>query len=156
MKTGFIVAALAFLNLHLLAAPGIDSLNVEKMYGAYDKDGKYRAMQEQVDQIIQKSEETKKEKAAKQQIALWVAIANGFLPLCAIGRQVLSKRTWKDNPSGTRQALAIGLAGAALLFVFNYGIFLLKIEYGSSFNTAVVVALVLFLIIGAIYVVRKK
>lgn len=151
MMKAVILLILTLFAIQVLATP-----TPEEMYGAYDKDGKYRAMQEQVDQIIQKSEENKKEKAAKQQIALWVAIAIGFLPLCAIGRQVLSKRTWKDNPSGTRQALAIGLAGAAALFAFNYGIFWLKIEYGSQFNTAVVVALVLFLVIGSIYVLRKK
>jgi hypothetical protein len=33
---------------------------------------------------------------------------------------------------------------------------LLKIEYGSSFNSVMAVALVLLLTIAAIYVVRKK
>lgn len=106
--------------------------------------------------MIQKSEEAARDKAAKQKIALWVALAIGFIPLCAISKQVLSKRTWDENPSGTRQALAIGLAGAAVLFGLNYGIFLLKIEYGSRFNAALAAALVLLLTIGAIYVVRKK
>jgi len=150
MKT-FIVAVLALLALQVLASP-----TPEEMYGSLDKDGKYRQMQEQVDQMIQKSEEAARDKAAKQQVALWVALAIGFIPLCAIGKQVFSKRTWDENPSATRQALAIGLAGAAVLFGLNYGIFLLKIEYGSRFNAALAVALVLLLTISAIYVVRKK
>lgn len=120
----------------------------EQMYGTYDKDGKYRQMREQLDQVVQQSEQAEKEKAAKRQIALWAAIA--------IGRQVLSKRTWKDNPAGTRLALAIGLAGTVLLTALNYGIFLLKIEYGGSFNTALAAVLVLLLTTGAIYAVRKK
>lgn len=147
----FIVAVLALFTLQVLASP-----TPEEMYGSLDKDGKYRQMQEQVDQMIQKNEEAAQDKAAKQQIALWVALAIGFIPLCAIGKKVFSKRTWDENPSGTRQALAIGLAGAAVLFGLNYGIFLLKIEYGSRFNAALAVALVLSLTIGAIYVVRKK
>lgn len=150
MKT-FIVAVLALLALLAFASP-----TPEEIYGSLDKDGKYRQMQEQVDQMIQKSEQAEEEKAVKQQIALWVALAIGFIPLCVIGKQVLSKRAWDENPSGTRQALAISLAGAAVLFGLNYGIFLLKIEYGSRFNAALAVALVLLLTIGAIYVVRKK
>ena len=118
----FIVAILALLALQMIASP-----TPEEMYGSLDKDGKYRQMQEQVDQMIQKNEEAAQDKAAKQQIALWVA-----------------------------QALAIGLAGAAVLFGLNYGIFLLKIEYGSKFNAALAAALVLLLTIGAIYMVKKK
>ena len=147
----FIVAILALFALQVLASP-----TPEEMYGSLDKDGKYRQMQEQVDQMIQKSEEAARDKAAKQQVALWVALAIGFIPLCVIGKQVLSKRAWDENPSATRQALAIGLAGAAVLFGLNYGIFLLKIEYGSRFNAALAVTLVLLLTISAIYVVRKK
>ena len=147
----FIVAVLALFTLQVLASP-----TPEEMYGSLDKDGKYRQMQEQVDQMIQKNEEAARDKAAKQQVALWVALAIAFIPLCAIGKQVFSKRTWDENPSATRQALAIGLAGAAVLFGLNYGIFLLKIEYGSRFNAALAVALVLLLTISAIYVVRKK
>ena len=50
----------------------------------------------------------------------------------------------------------MGLAGGALLFALDYGIFMLKIEYGTRFNTVLVVAFVLFLIIGSIYVLKKK
>jgi hypothetical protein len=145
------MAVIALFALQLMASP-----SPEQMYDSLDKDGKYRQMQEQLDQVIEKSEQAEKEKAAKQQIALWVALAIGFIPLCAIGKQVLSKRTWEENPSGTRQALGIALAGAVALFGLNYGIFLLKIEYGSSFNSVMAVALVLLLTIAAIYVVRKK
>ena len=150
MKT-FIMAVIALFALQLMATP-----SPEQMYDSLDKDGKYRQMQEQLDQVIEKSEQAEKEKATKQQIALWAALAIGFIPLYAIGKQVLSKRTWEENPSGTCQALGIALAGAVALFGLNYGIFLLKIEYGSSFNSVMAVALVLLLTIAAIYVVRKK
>ena len=147
----FMMTFLALFALQMTASP-----TPEEMYGSLDKEGKYRQMRDQVDQMIQKSEEATRDKAAKQKIALWVALAIGFIPLCVIGKQVLSKRAWDENPSATRQALAIGLAGAAVLFGLNYGIFLLKIEYGSRFNAALAVALVLLLTISAIYVVRKK
>ena len=65
MKT-FISILLALMSLQAFAIPASDSLSVEEMYGAFDKDGKYRAMEEQVEQIIQKSEEAKQEKAAQQ------------------------------------------------------------------------------------------
>lgn len=149
MKT-FISLILALFALQVLATP-----TPEEMYGDYDKDGKYRAMQEQVDQINQKIEEAEKEKSDKQMVSLWAAIIIALIPLGYIGKQVISERIWENNPSGTIQALAIGLAGSAILFGFNYGIFLLKIEYASKFNTILAVALVLFLIIGSIYVLRK-
>jgi hypothetical protein len=38
------------------------SYSPEDMYGDYDKEGKYRSMQEQVDQINQRQEEAEKEK----------------------------------------------------------------------------------------------
>ena len=142
---------LTLFALQVLATP-----TPEEMYGAYDKEGKYRDMQEQVDKINQQIAETEKEKSDKQTMAMWAAILIGLIPLGVIGKQIISKRTWENNPAGTAKALAIGLSGAAALFAFNYGIFWLKIEYGSQFNTAVVVALVLFLVIGSIYVLRKK
>ena len=141
---------LTLFALQVLAAPA-----PEDMYGDYDKDGKYRAMQEQVDQINQNIEKAEKEESDKQTMALWASILIGLIPLGYIGKQVISERTWKNNLSGTVQALAIGLAGSAILFGFNYGIFLLKIEYGSKFNNILAVALVLFLVIGSIYVLRK-
>ena len=155
MKT-FISILLALMSLQAFAIPASDSLSVEEMYGAFDKDGKYRAMEEQVEQIIQKSEEAKQEKAAQQRLAMWIAILIGLVPFGVIVAQVIKGRTWRDNPGGTAKALAIGIAGATVLAGLNYGIFLLKIEYGSKFNTAVVVAFVLFLVAGSIYLLKKK
>ena len=151
MMKAVISLILTLFALQVLATP-----TPEEMYGAYDKEGKYRDMQEQVDKINQQIAETEKEKSDKQTMAMWAAILIGLIPLGVIGKQIISKRTWENNPAGTAKALAIGLAGAAALFAFNYDIFWLKIEYGSQFNTAVVVALVLFLVIGSIYVLRKK
>lgn len=146
---------LALMSLSAYALPRTDSLSVEEMYGAYDKDGKYRAVQEQVDQVVRQVEAAEKEKAEKRRMALWIALAVAVVPLGVIGKQIIGQRTWENNPKGTCQALAIGLASAVVLFALNYGIFLLKMEYGSTFNTALVVVLVVSLVIGAIYVVRK-
>ena len=48
------------------------------------------------------------------------------------------------------------LAGGATLFAINYGIFLLKLRYGSAFNTSLVFLLVAGLIAGSICLLRKK
>lgn len=152
MKT-IVAIFIALMTLQVLASP---PLSPEEMYGSYDKDGKYRAMQEQLDQMNQQIAKAEKEKSEKQTIALWAAIAISLIPLGVIAKQIIGKRTWEDNPRGTLQSLAIGLAGAAVLFGLNYGVLLLKIEYGSSFNTAFAVVIVLFLIGVAIYAVRKK
>lgn len=150
MKT-FITILLTLLSLQLFAVP-----SPEDMYGDYDKDGKYRAMQEQMDQMIQKREEAEKEKSEKKMIALWGAVLVGLIPLGYIGKQIIDEKTWETNRKGTLQALAIGLVGGAVLFGLNYGIFLLKIEYGSKFNTVLVFLLVLSLVIGSIYAINKK
>lgn len=149
MMRTFIAILLVLMSLQVFASP-------EDMYGEYDKDGKYRDMQEQVDQMIQKQEEAEQEKSSKQSIALCFSILVGLIPLGYISRQVISGRTWESNPGGTLRALFVGLAGSALLFALNYGVLWLKIEYGSQFNTVFVVAILLFLIGGSIYVLRKR
>ena len=151
MMRAFFTAMMTLLALQVFATP-----TPEDMYGQYDKDGKYRDMQEQVDQMNQKVAEAEQVKAEKQSMALWFSILIGLIPLGYIGKQVVSGRTWQNDPGGTVRALAIGLAGGALLFALNYGIFLLKIKYGSQFNSVLAAALVLFLVIGSIYVLRKK
>ncbi|MBQ4367536.1 MAG: hypothetical protein II786_05590 [Muribaculaceae bacterium] len=151
MMKALITVVLTLLALQVFATP-----TPEEMYGSYDKDGKYRAMQEQVDQINQQSAKNQKEKSDKQSMVMWIAIVIGLIPLGFIGKQVIQEKTWKSNPKRTIQAIAMGLAGGALLFAIDYGIFMLKIEYGTRFNTILVVAFVLFLIIGSIYVLKKK
>ena len=47
MKT-FIMAVIALFALQLMASP-----SPEQMYDSLDKDGKYRQMQEQLDQVIE-------------------------------------------------------------------------------------------------------
>ncbi len=151
MMRAFFTVIMTLLALQVFATP-----TPEDMYGQYDKDGKYRDMQEQVDQMNQKMAEAEQVQAEKQSMALWFSILIGLIPLGYIGKQVISGRTWQNNPSGTVRALAIGLAGGILLFALNYGIFLLKIKYGSQFNSVLAAALVLFLIFGSIYVLKKK
>ena len=43
-----------------------------------------------------------------------------------------------------------------MLFALNYGVFLLKIKMGDAFNTALAFLLVGALIVGSIYLLRKK
>lgn len=151
MMKAIIAILFALMSLQLLATQ-----NPEDMYGEYDKDGKYRAMQEQVDKMNQQIAKAEEEKSEKQTMALWFALAAGLIPLLYLGKMIVQKKTWQDNPSGTVQALAIGLVGGIALFALNYGVFWLKIEYGSKFNSALAVALVLLLITGAIYILKKK
>lgn len=80
----------------------------------------------------------------------------GLIPLGVIVRRILREKTWKENPSGTAKAIGIGLAGGALLFGLNYGVFLLKTHYGDAFNTVLAFLLVAALIVGCIFVLKKK
>ena len=76
MMKAVISLILTLFALQVLATP-----TPEEMYGDYDKDGKYRAMQEQVDQINQNIEKAEKEKSDKQTMALWASILIGLIPL---------------------------------------------------------------------------
>ena len=147
----FIAILLTVFSLHVFASP-----TPEEMYGSYDKDGKYRAMQEQMDEITRKTADAEKEKSEKKTMAMWAAILIGLIPLGHIGIQVIKEKTWETNRKGTMQALAIGLAGVAVLFGLNFGVFLLKIEYGQQFNTALVCVIVLALVVFSIYAIKKK
>ena len=71
-------------------------------------------------------------------------------------RKTVRQKSWKENLSGTRQALGVSVLGGAVLFALNYGVFLLKIRYGDAFNTAFVFLIVAVLIAGSIYLYRKK
>lgn len=150
MKT-IITILFTLFALQLLADP-----TPEEMYGQYDTDGSYRAMQEKIDEMNRKAEEAEREESNKKTMALWGAILIGLIPLGYIGKMVIKGKTWETNPRGTAQALATGLAGSAVLFGLNYGIFLLKIKYGDSFNSAFVFLIVVILVIAAIYSLRKK
>lgn len=133
-----------------------DTFDIESMYGALDKDGKYRAMQEQLDQMLQKTEQYQEEESQKRSVALWISILIGLIPLIGIGIQIIRGRTWRTNPTGTVKALVVGLAGACALFGINYFVLIMKIIYGSRFSIIFVVATMIFLIIAAIYILIKK
>jgi len=60
--------------LLFLTSLQVSASSPEEMYGMYDKDGKYREMAEQVEQIRLRSEEAQKEKQTKNMIILVLQI----------------------------------------------------------------------------------
>ena len=132
------------------------STSPEDMYNMYDRDGKYRALQEKVDQMNQKIENAEQERSEKKTLILIVSLLIAIVPLAIIGKQVICGRTWKTNPLGTAQALLIACAGGLVLFAFNYGIFYLKILHYEIFKYLFSLAIVIALIIGASIMLRKK
>lgn len=132
------------------------STSPEDMYNMYDRDGKYRALQEKVDQMNRKIENAEQERSEKKTLILIVSLLIAIVPLAIIGKQVICGRTWKTNPPGTAQALLIACAGGLVLFAFNYGIFYLKILHYEIFKYLFSLAIVIALIIGASIMLRKK
>ena len=114
-----------------------------------------RAIMERFEEAERRSQEAEAAGKARKTLALSGAILIGLIPLVVIGRRILREKTWKGNPSGTAKAIVIGLAGGALLFCLNYGVFLLKIKMGDAFNTALAFLIVGALIAGSIYLLRK-
>lgn len=134
----------------------VSASSPEEMYGMYDKDGKYREMTEQVEQIRLRSEEAQKEKQTKNTIILVVSLIAGLIPVCVIGGKVIRNQTWKTNPTGTAQGIAIALAGGFALFAFNYGWFYLKYLHKDIFKPLFSIAFIILLIGIGIYLARNK
>lgn len=88
--------------------------------------------------------------SARRTLVLSLSILIGLIPPAVIGRRAIRDKTWRNNPSGTVRALAVGLLGGTVLFALNYGIFLLKIRMGDAFNTALAFLIVAALIIGSL------
>lgn len=142
--------------LLFLTSLQVSASSPEEMYGMYDKDGKYREMTEQVEQIRLRSEEAKKEKQTKNTIILVVSLIAGLIPVCVIGGKVIRNQTWKTNPTGTAQGMAIALAGGFALFAFNYGWFYLKYLHKDIFKPLFSIAFIILLIGIGIYLARNK
>lgn len=128
----------------------------EEMYGMYDKDGKYRKMTEQVEQVRQRTAEAEKEEHNKKTLVLAVSLLIGLIPVAVVGRNIVRKQAWKTNPKGTKEALVIAFAGGAALFAFNYGWFYLRILHEEIFKFVLFVGFLLLLIGIGVYVARKK
>ncbi|MBQ6243115.1 MAG: hypothetical protein IKN60_02185 [Bacteroidales bacterium] len=108
---------------------------------------------EEAERLAQDAEEAAR---ARKTLALTAAILIGLIPVGATVRSIIRKKSWRENPSGTRKVLGLSLLGGASLFAFNYSLFLLKIRMGNAFNTAFVFLIVAVLIAGSIYLYRKK
>lgn len=128
----------------------------EDMYGMYDKDGKHREMTEKMEQVIQRSEEAKKEDQGKKVRILVVSLIIGLIPVVVVGGKVVRSQSWETNPRGTAGAMVIALAGGIALFAFNYGWFYLRFLHEEIFKLILSLAFILLLIGIGFYVSRKK
>jgi len=115
-----------------------------------------RAILERSAQLEQEIQAARAADKARKTMALAVALLFGFIPPFVVGRRIIREKTWKENPEGTARALVVALAGGCVLFALNYGVFLLKIKMGDAFNTALAFLIVGALIVGSIYLLRKK
>ena len=127
----------------------------EELYGEY-MTPETRAIMERYEEAERRAQEAEVAAKARKTLALSVAILIGLIPLGVIGRRILREKSWKGNPSGTAKAIGTALAGGAVLFGLNYGIFLLKMRYGDAFNTTLAFLLVAAMIAGSIYLLQKK
>ena len=108
---------------------------------------------EEAERHAQEAEEAAR---ARKTLALAAAILIGLVPVGVTGRNIVQKKSWRDNRAGTLQALGVSLLGGVVLFALNYSLVLLKIRMGNAFNTAFVFLIVAVLIAGSIYLYRKK
>lgn len=127
----------------------------EELYGEYITP-ETRAILERSAQLEQEIQAARAADKARKTMALAVALLIGFIPPFAVGRKRIREKTRKENPGGTARALGVALAGGGVLFALNYGVFLLKIKMGDSFNPALAFLIVGALIVGSIYLLRKK
>ena len=129
--------------------------SVEELYEAYATP-ETQAILERQEQMLQEVEAAEAASQSQKNFILVISIVIGLIPLVVIGRQVIRKKTWKDNPSGTARGLGVALLGGAVLFGLNYGILYLKLTMGSAFNTALAFLLVAGILAGAVWLLSKK
>lgn len=139
----------------LLLACAARAQTPEELYEAYSTP-ETRAVLERFEEAERRSQEAEAAAKARRTLALGGAILIGLIPLGYIGREIIRKKSWRDNPGGTVRALGVGLAGSVVLFGLNYGIFLLKIKMGDAFHIALAFLIVAVLVAGAIYFMKKK
>lgn len=139
----------------LLLACAARAQTPEELYEAYSTP-ETRAVLERFEEAERRSQEAEAAAKARRTLALGGAILIGLIPLGYIGREIIRKKSWRDNPGGTVRALGVGLAGGVVLFGLNYGIFLLKIKMGDAFHIALAFLIVAALVAGAIYFMKKK
>ncbi len=139
----------------LLLACAARAQTPEELYEAYSTP-ETRAVLERFEEAERRSQEAEAAAKARRTLTLGGAILIGLIPLGYIGREIIRKKSWRDNPGGTVRALGVGLAGGAVLFGLNYGVLYLKIKYGDGFNTILAFLIVAALVAGAIYLMKKK
>lgn len=142
-----------YLLILLFLACAARAQTPEELYEAYSTP-ETRAVLERFEEAERRSQEAEAAAKARRTLALVGAILIGLIPLGYIGREIIRKKSWRDNPSGTARAVGTGLAGGAVLFGLNYGIFLLKMRMGDAFNTSLAFLLVGILIAGSLYLLN--
>ena len=115
-----------------------------------------RAVLERAEEAERHAQEAAATARARRTLALAGAILIGLIPVGETVRNIVRKKTWKENPSGTMSSLGISVLGGVVLFAVNYGLFMLKIRMGDAFKTAFVFLIVAVLIVGSLYLYRKK
>lgn len=144
-----------FLLLTLLSSLPATTQSPEELYGEYITP-ETRAILERSAQLEQEIQAARAADKATKTVSFALALVIGLNPLFVVCRRMIRGKTWKENPRGTARALGVALAGGGVLFGLNYGVFLLKIKMGDAFNTALAFLLVGALIVGSIYLLRKK
>lgn len=131
------------------------SQSPEELYGEYITP-ETRAILDRSAQLEQEIQAARSADKDMKTVSFVLALVIGLNPLFVVCRRMIRGKTWKENPGGTARALGVALAGGGVLFGLNYGVFLLKIKMGDAFNTALTFLIVGALIVGSIYLLRKK
>lgn len=144
-----------FLLLTLLASWPAAAQTPEELYQDY-MTPETRAIMERYEEAERRAQEAEAAAQGRKTLALVGAVLIGLIPLGSIGRRIIQEKSWKENPSGTAKAIGTGVAGGLVLFGLNYGVFLLKKKMGDAFHTSLAFLLVVGLIAGSIYLLRKR
>ena len=127
----------------------------EEMYSSFDRDGQYQAMQEQMDEITRQSEAAEKERSDKTTFVIVISLVLGLIPIAVVGKKIYKDRSWETNPQGMWRALGIAVAGGAVLFALNYGVFYLKLIHNEVFMIVFPASIALAVIVGVIIYWRR-
>ena len=139
----------------LLSLTLLTAQPAENMYQEYITP-EVQSTLDRFDDAMEASKEAEKKAQSKKTRALLFSVLIGLIPLAYVGRMAVKGKTYKENPHGTAYGLVLALLGGLVLFGLNYGVFLLRIKMGDSFNIIFGYLLVAAMVVGIIYLLRKK
>ena len=121
-----------------------------EMYGASEE---YLAMQDKMDEIVEQSEQAEQSERRTRLFIIGISSLVALWPVVS-GIRMFSRAENKTR-GGMLAAIGVLLAGAGVLFAFNYGTLMLRHKEPHLFNLILAFGIVIAIVVLAMLMLRK-